>query len=1070
MRFYTTLGVLTGLLGWAGCGGNDIQCGDGTVQQGGSCIVADAGSMNGGSNAASGGKGGTGAKGGSGGGVSCGDGTVAVDGKCVPADAGTASLAKAIGSACASNDDCQSGTCAPAADNLPGGLCTILGCSMDNPCPVGSTCYALNKSLSLCMPYCDRDTACRSDENYHCQPLYSTSVNICAPSCTLTKSCTAGTRCNADSGLCELAECDVSNPGNACTDQETCWVDSKGLSSKGGLCLNLCDPAHPEKTCVVDKNEVCQPLESDPVHKGFCAPPVCTKTSECPAGAECKNSVCQPPALCDSDNHCSDDSTTCVAGKCMPKCPTDSKHCSDIHPSLVCADSLATPACLPLGSFPGSDCRAGACDDVKAGGASVSMVCQDSKCLPDCTSGGQPVCSALSDVLECAHGVFAKDLCLPKGSFPGGGCGANNTCAQDLNGDQNVDMSCVNGTCLISCSEQGKWEGYGDALCSTVDSSLTCATQAGGYCVRSCGDAGHCDTGYSCLDAGAIPAHENSCLPDGTFPGSTCRSDANNQCDQNVGGNDAVDMVCSNNTCVVSCPNNADQLCQGVNPALTCAESAGNICVYACAQGTGACPSGYTCLDPGSTGHQNACLPNGTFPGSPCRSDANNQCDQNVGGNDAVDMVCVAGTCTVSCPSNNDQLCGAVDNRLTCAESAGNICVFACVSGQCPTGYSCLDPGDNTHQNACLPTGSFPSSPCRSDVNNQCDQNVGGNDAVDMVCVAGTCTVSCPSNNDALCQGVDSHLTCSESAGNVCVLACTAGQCPTGYSCLDPGGQNACLPNGTFPGSSCRSQGGNQCDQNLGGNSAVDMVCVNSVCTVSCPSNNDSLCMGVDSHLTCSESAGNLCVLACTAGQCPSGYSCLDPGGQNACLPNGTFPGSTCRSEGGNECDQNVGGNSAVDMVCVNSVCAVSCPSNNDALCHAVDSHLTCSESAGNLCVVACVSGQCASGYSCLDAGDSSHQNACLPTGSFPGSPCRSDVNNQCDQNVGGNSAVDMTCVQNLCVVECPGDNDALCMAVNGALTCAAIANNLCVPACVSNQCPTGLVCYGPENACVPGP
>ena len=975
MRFYTTLGVLTGLLGWAGCGGNDVQCGDGTVLQGGSCVVADAGSMNGGSTAPSGGKGGNGAKGGSGGGLSCGDGTIAVDGKCVPADAGTASLAKAIGAACASGDECQSGTCAPAADNLPGGMCTVLGCSMDNPCPVGSTCYALNKSLSLCMPYCDRDAACRSDENYHCQPLYSTSVNICAPSCTLTKSCTAGTRCNADSGLCELAECDVSNPGTACTDQETCWVDSKKLSSKGGLCLNLCDPAHPEKTCVVDKNEVCQPLESDPAHKGFCAPPVCTKTSECPAGAECKNSVCQPPALCDSDNHCSDDSTTCVSGKCMPKCPTDtSKHCSDIHPGLVCADALDTPACLPLGAFPGSACRAGACDDVKSGGASISMVCQNNTCLPDCTSGGQSVCSALSDTLECAHGVFTKDLCLPKGSFPGGGCGPNNTCAQDLNGDQNVDMTCQNGTCVISCSETGKWSGYGDALCSTVDSTLTCATKAGGFCVRACGDAGHCDTGYSCFDAGTIPAHENACLPDGTFPGSTCRPNSGDQCDQNVGGNDNVDMVCSNNTCVVSCPNNADALCQAVAPQLTCAESAGNLCVFACV--SGACPSGFTCLDPGG---QNACLPNGTFPGSPCRADANNQCDQNVGGNDNVDMVCVAGTCTVSCPSNNDQLCAGVDNRLTCAESAGNVCVFACASGQCPTGYSCLDPGDTGHQNACLPTGSFPSSPCRADVNNQCDQNLGGNENVDMVCVAGSCTVSCPSNNDALCTGVDSRLTCAESAGNLCVFACVSGQCPTGYSCLDPGGQNACLPNGTFPGSSCRSQGGNECDQNLGGNSAVDMVCVNSLCTVSCPSNNDALCQGVDSRLTCSESAGNLCVFACVSGQCPSGYSCLD-------------------------------------------------------------------------------------------AGDSSHQNACLPTGSFPGSPCRADNSNQCDQNLGGNPNIDMTCVQNVCAVECPGDNDALCAAVDSSLTCAAVANNLCVPACVSGNCPTGFTCYQAESACLPSP
>jgi hypothetical protein len=833
--------------------------------------------MNGGSTEPRAGNGGN--KGGSGGSLSCGEGTTAVDGKCVPADAGTASLAKAIGSACENGDECQSGTCAPAADNLPGGLCTVLGCSMDKPCPVGSTCYALNKSLSLCMPYCDRDAACRSDENYHCQPLYTNGLNICAPSCTLTKSCTAGTRCNADSGLCELAECDVSSPGDACTDQETCWADSKHLSSKGGLCLHLCDPAHPEKTCVVDQNEVCQPLESDPAHQGFCAPPVCTKTSECPAGAECKDSVCQPPALCDADNHCSDDDSTCIAGKCMPKCPTDSKHCSDIHPGLVCADALETPACLPLGSFPGSACRAGACDDVKAGGASVSMVCQNDTCLPDCTSGGQPVCSALSDTLECAHGVFDKDLCLPKGSFPGSGCGPDNTCAQDLNGDPNVDMSCLNGTCVIGCSETDKWPGYGDALCSLVDSSLTCASDAGNICVRSCGDNGQCAAGYSCLDAGTLPDHENACLPDGTFPGSTCRQSSGDACDSDVGGNSAIDMVCSNNTCVVSCPDNDDTLCQTYSQGvLTCAESAGDICVYKC--NAGACPSGYTCLDPGDSTHQNACLPNGTFPGSPCRSDANNQCDQNVGGDENVDMVCVAGTCTVSCPSNDEDLCTGVDTRLTCAESAGNICVFGCNSGVCPQGYSCLDPGG---ENACLPTGSFPSSPCRSTVGDECDQNLGGNADVDMVCVAGSCTVSCPSNDDALCTGVDSRLTCSESAGNLCVFACASGQCLSGYSCLDAGDtghQNACLPTGSFPGSPCRAGSSDQCDQDLGGNSNVDMTCVQDTCLVQCPGDNDGLC-GVFG-LTCAGSI-SVCMPACVSGACPTGLTCDT--NENACVP-----------------------------------------------------------------------------------------------------------------------------------------------------------------------------------------
>jgi hypothetical protein len=881
MKLNRVLRVSSVLAMLAACGDDDtVECGQGTELIDGQCIPADAGVSqtpdagvkDGGATAS----------------LKCGAGTKAVAGECVPDDGSVVPAAlRLVGAACTASSDCQTGTCAPAAGNLPGGYCTILGCNMDNPCPVGSTCYALNKNLSLCMAYCDRDTQCRSAEDYHCQPLYTTALNICAPACDLTKSCSAGTRCNPDSGLCELAQCDVGAPGNACSDEETCWPDSKGLSAKGGLCLHLCNPAQPEKNCLVDKNEVCQPLASDPANKGFCAPPVCSKSAECPAGAICNHGVCQPPPLCNSDKTCTDGTKTCVSGKCMTKCPTDSTICAGIHPGLVCAEVLSVPACLPLASFPGSACRSGAdnrCDNVTVGQASVPMVCEDNTCIADCSVGGQGVCSALSENLLCAHGIFSSDLCLPKGSFPGGACGPNNSCAQNLQGDPAVDMQCVHGTCVVGCGESGKWSGYGDALCSLVDPTLTCATRAGEICVRACGSNASCETGYSCLDSGSLPVHENACLPDGTFPGSACRPSSGDACDSNVGGNAAVDMVCANQTCVVQCPGDNDALCGAVDSRLTCAQSAGHLCVFSCA--SGACPSGYACLDPGGSGHENACLPVGSFPGSACRAESGNECDQNLGGSSAVDMVCVNAVCAISCPTNNDALCGAVDARLTCSESAGSLCVFSCVSGACPNGYSCLDAGGSGHQNACLPTGSFPSSPCRSESGNECDQNLGGNAEADMSCVNEACVVNCPINNDPLCSAIDSRLTCSESAGNLCVFSCVTGLCPSGYSCLDAGStghQNACLPTGSFPSSPCRAASGDQCDQNLGGNPGIDMVCVNETCVVSCPGDNNGLCAAVNSHLTCAAVAGNLCLIACVGGQCPPGYACYGP--ETVCLP-----------------------------------------------------------------------------------------------------------------------------------------------------------------------------------------
>src|ERR1041384_2300190 len=113
---------------------------------------------------------------------------MAVDGKCVPATGDAASSTsdgsmgmtakKPVGSGCTTSDECDTGTCIPAADNLPGGLCTIINCSTDKPCPVGSTCYAVNTSLSICMPYCEAESDCRTSENYHCQPLYTSAINF----------------------------------------------------------------------------------------------------------------------------------------------------------------------------------------------------------------------------------------------------------------------------------------------------------------------------------------------------------------------------------------------------------------------------------------------------------------------------------------------------------------------------------------------------------------------------------------------------------------------------------------------------------------------------------------------------------------------------------------------------------------------------------------------------------------------------------------------------------------------------------------------------------------------------
>jgi hypothetical protein len=117
------------------------------------------------------------------------------------------------------------------------------------------------------------------------------------------------------------------------------------------------------------------------------------------------------------------------------------------------------------------------------------------------------------------------------------------------------------------------------------------------------------------------------------------------------------------------------------------------------------------------------------------------------------------------------------------------------------------------------------------------------------------------------------------------VSKCNAGACGTGYSCFDAGGENACLPTGSFPGSPCRATQGDECDQNLRGIAEADMTCSQGVCVIGCAGDNDALCDSVDTRLTCF-SAFNVCLQKCGVGStCPDGFTCFNGTGENVCVP-----------------------------------------------------------------------------------------------------------------------------------------------------------------------------------------
>src|SRR5262245_40623364 len=133
------------LLVLAACGDDEgASCGPGTELVGGECVVADSGAAGGGSG--SGGRaggqadaGGAGRSGSpapgtdSGEPLTCGDGGIIEGNACEPL--------RPVGAACDDGAQCATHTCLPETQGVPGGYCSIAGCSENRQCPAGSHCY-----------------------------------------------------------------------------------------------------------------------------------------------------------------------------------------------------------------------------------------------------------------------------------------------------------------------------------------------------------------------------------------------------------------------------------------------------------------------------------------------------------------------------------------------------------------------------------------------------------------------------------------------------------------------------------------------------------------------------------------------------------------------------------------------------------------------------------------------------------------------------------------------------------------------------------------------------------------
>jgi hypothetical protein len=810
--WWTTI-ALVGLLGAPlGCGDDDkTSCGDGTELVAGECLpIQDQGGAQKDAGAGQAGSGG----------ATCGMSTVLDGNECQGQ--------KPIGAGCTRGRECATGTCLPQTEGLPGGYCSVLDCNDNRPCPAGSLCHYSGASKHfVCLAICDADDDCRADD-YVCQPLITNDFSVCAPSCNGDGKCPNPTRCDDKTGRCVLDEC-VPDSNNTCDDdgEHICYADTRGLTESGGICLTTCDPAASAASCAPD--EKCQPLPEDPEHSGFCTPPICSATKDCPAGATCQEGVCQPPARCDEQGKCADASALCVADQCMPACPGEDGECSDIHPGLECSTALG--ACLPIGSFPGSPCRdarSNACDSLavtRAGKSTqAAMVCEDDRCLVDCTDEGAALCGDVDASLTCASGIYAAPVCLPIGAFPGGPCAEDETCAPLEHGNQSLPMSCAQDRCAVTCDASNG----GDTLCASVDESLVCAADLfgdgvdlclprGSFPGGPCGAGSSCDEGMSCQGARCLydcstigddgcAAIRSSltcaeqiydvpvCLPKGSFPGGACAE--GDLCAPLSRGGQDLPMTCKAGKCLLTCDNTAggDAFCAAIDGGLVCADN-----LY----GDG--------ID--------LCLPRGSFPGGPCG--AGKACDTG--------MVCEDSKCLYDCTDGGNAYCGAISGTLACA------------TGVYPTPV-------------CLPKGSFPGGPCGA--SNFCASDLKGVAAADMRCQSDVCVVKCDNTevtkSDGLCEAVSPALTCVDSAGAAafCALKCGGGNsCTAGNSCFTS--EDACLPTGSFLGSPCAT--GNTCIP------STTYFCVPSgtpVCALRCNSNGGAMQTEADAGCAAVPGAG----------------------------------------------------------------------------------------------------------------------------------------------------------------------------------------------------------------------
>ncbi len=649
---------------------------------------------------------------------------------------------------------------------------------------------------------CDDGEVCSSGSCLlSCQPGLVECDSTCVNPKTDRAYCGATAGCGESGGSAGVL-CD---PGYVCNAGECSLSCADGLVNCGGFCV---DPAEDRAFCGAtpgcgsngegDDGEICE--AGFVCNAGECA-------LSCPAGLVNCNGACVDPmvdrSFCGATNGCgqaggSDGDVcapgyVCSEGDCALSCAAGLVDCSGacVDPDVDRSHCGATPGCgLGGGSAgdvcePGFVCNEGTCDR----SCQTGLVNCDSACIDPAVD--RTHCGATAGCGVGGEGA-AGEVCAPGYVCNAGACSLScPTGLVNCNGrcvDPNQDRThCgASGACGTPSGNPGDVCDPGE-VCNAGTCSVSCA-----------GALVNCDG--TCIDA---TSNRRFC---GATPGcGVSGGSAGERCD---GGE-----ICNAGHCALSCPSgylNCQASC--IDPLIDrdfCGATPGcgrgglgspgeecdrvevcnaGSCGLSCQAGRIDCGGG--CVAP--TTNRSFC---GATEG--CGADGGSSGDVCLSG-----QVCVEGACQLSCqsgfvncndvcidPNSSQAFCGASAGCSMDAGTAGETCEpgHVCIDGQCELscpiglvdcGGSCIDPDTNR-----LFCGATPG--CGAGASSEgsvCDPG--------FLCVAGACTLTCPTGLVQCGQGCIDPLSnpefcgasgdCTgEAAGEKCAqdFACVAGAC-----------------------------------------------------------------------------------------------------------------------------------------------------------------------------------------------------------------------------------------------------------------------------------------------------